>query len=173
METWAILVLVIGLNIITVLSSYFLTKMQVSHSDRRFEKGLESQREADYRQRRREVRGEPLLKLRAELASMATKQDRIVTAARRQRNAIGTAPEEEAEKELQEAMGVWGTYIKNGALKQTSLLQCDKELVNKVQEVIEVYSVSYANVMDGEEPKETWPKVIEVQELISKRLEEL
>jgi len=68
METWVIVTLVLGASAISSLLTFFITKMQVSHSDKRLEKQLESAREADYRQRKREVRGEPLLKLRVELA---------------------------------------------------------------------------------------------------------
>lgn len=49
METWAIVLLVLGSNIIIALSTFFATKMQVSHSDKRFDKELERAREQDYR----------------------------------------------------------------------------------------------------------------------------
>jgi len=62
--------------------------MQVRHSDKRLEKELERAREADNRQWRREVRSEPLLKLRDDLARMANKQDKLVAAASRQHTRI-------------------------------------------------------------------------------------
>jgi len=73
METWAIVTLVLGTSAISALLTFFITKMQVSHSDERLTKQLGSARETAYRERRREVKGEPLLRLRDELAGMAAK----------------------------------------------------------------------------------------------------
>ncbi len=183
METWAILVLVIGLNIITVLSSYFLTKMQVRHSDKRVEKQLESAREEDYRQRRREVRGESLLKLRKELTHMAVKRTNLVAAAHGQHPRTD-ATEEDTKRELQEAADDWNTYVASGDLLQTIFLQYDMELVNKVKGILKDYEKSYISAIYYNQASEkalieslevferNRTKIIEVQELINKRLEE-
>ena len=175
METWAIIVLVLGTNAVSALLTFLITRMQVSSSAKRLDKQLQSAREADSKQWRRKVRSEPLLKLSHELAQMAAKQDRMVTALRKHRNAIGSPTEEEARKELQEVKDDWDTYMKSGVLKQTSLLQYDKELVRKVHGVIDAYSTSYDAVIQNKElgAEETWPEVIEVQELINKLREEL
>ena len=68
METWAIVAIVLGTNLITNLLTWFLTNRQLTHFDKRLEKQLQAQSESDRCQRRREVRSEPLLKLRTELA---------------------------------------------------------------------------------------------------------
>ena len=81
METWAIVLLVLGTSAISSLLTFYITKMQVSHSDNRFEKELKRAREAESRQRRWEVRSVPLLKAREELALIATMQNRITNAA--------------------------------------------------------------------------------------------
>lgn len=184
METWAILVLVIVLNVITVLSSYFLTKMQVSHSDKRFEKELERNREEAKQKRRWEVRSEPLLKLRAELAIMASKQDRVVASAHKLHTRFGMT-EEEAKKELQENADDINAYVSSGSFTQTLFMQCDKELIDRVEEIIKDYRASFFNALYFKELKATEvgeamkvfernrDRIIGVQELISKRLEEL
>ena len=107
LETWAIVPIVLGSNIIVALSTFFATKMQVSHSDKRFEKGLERAKEVDERERRREVWGEPLRKLRIELARMASKLDRLVKAAY---HSHGMATEQ-AKEEFERAKSGWESYL--------------------------------------------------------------
>lgn len=184
METWAIVALVLGSSAISALLTFFITKMQVRHSDRRLEKELERAREADRVQRRREVRSEPLLKLRNELARMATMQNRVVIVAQRQYTRIGDA-EEKAKKELQEAVDDWNAYLASPDFTVTLFIQYDTELVNKVKEIQGDYIAFYNNIMRSKELKTTereeamrptekiWPKVIEAQSLINNLLEEL
>jgi len=114
METWAIVTLVLGTSAVSALLTFFITKMQVSHSDKRLEKELERAREADYRKWRREVRGEPLLNLRAELASMASKLDRLVKAAY---HSHGMATEQ-AKEEFERAKSDWNKYISSDNLSR-------------------------------------------------------
>ena len=185
METWATVALVLGSNIIVALSTFSITKMQVRSSDRHFEKELARQREVDERQRRWEVRGEPLLKLRHELANMATKQDKLVAAASRQHTRIGGGTDEEARRELQVAMDDWNAYVTSGDFAQTLLIQYDTDLVKQVEEIRRDYQKSYFyhlyyQQMDEEKLLEAMmvfeknrTKIVEVQELINKRLEEL
>ena len=185
METWAIVTLVLGTSAVSSLLTFFITKMQVRHSDRRFERELERAREADYHQRRWEVRGEPLLKLRIELARMANKQDNLVAAASRQHTRIGGGTGEEAERELQDAADDWNAYLASGDFAQTLLIQYDTDPVNQVEEIRKDYQKSYFyhlyyQQMDEEKLLEAMKvfeknrtKIVEVQELINKRLEEL
>ena len=184
METWAIVTLVLGTNAVSALLTFFITKMQVSYSDRRLEKQLGIAREADHRQRRRDVRSESLLKLRAELARMATKQDRLVASAHKLHTRFGMT-EEEAKKELQENVDDINTYLASGEYMQTLFIQDDTELINKVDEIIRDYRHSYIDAMYYKDLKATElgeamkvfernkTRIIEVQSLINKRLEEL
>lgn len=184
METWAIVTLVLGTSAVSALLTFFITKMQVSHSDKRFEKEHERAIVMYHRERRREVRSAPLLKVRDELARMATMQNRVVNAANRLNTGDGDA-KEKATKELQDAMNDWNAYLSKGDLVQTLFIQCDSELFNKVFEIQESYIASYNDLMRYKELKRAeqekaikssgkiWQKVVEVQELINKRLEEL
>lgn len=184
METWAIITLVLGTSALSALLTFFVTKMQVSHSDKRLEKELERAREAGYRQRRWEVRSEPLLKLRRELVIMATKQDKAVSAAHKLHTRFGMT-EEEAKKELQKSADDVNTYIESGNFTQTLFMQYDKELVGKVEEIIRDYRTSFIFAIDYKslkakelgEAMEVFERnknrIVEIQELINKRLEEL
>lgn len=184
METWAIVALVLGASAISALLTFFITKMQVRHSDRRFEGELERAREADYHQRRWEVRGEPLLKLRAELTRMSTKQDRLVASAHKLHTRFSMT-EEEAKKQLQENVDDMNAYLASGDFPQALFMQYDTELINKVEEILRDYRHSYIDAMYykdlkakelGEAMKvfeRNKNRIIEVQSLINKLLEEL
>jgi hypothetical protein len=184
MATWAIVALVLGSNIIIALATFFTTKYQVSHSETRFEKELNRQREIESRQRRWEVRSEPLIKLRSELARMATKQDTLVAAAHKLHTRFGIT-EEQAKEQLQEAVDDFNTYLASGSFQQTLHMQFDKELIGKVDEIIGDYRASYIDAIYYRDLKATElgkamevfgrneARIIEVQSLINKRLEEL
>jgi len=158
--------------------------MQVSHSDKRLEKQLESARGTDSRQRRREVRGEPLLKLREELAIMAVKLEDLVASAQRTHTRFG-GTQEEADKKLHKAVDDWNAYLANGGMAQTLFIQYDTELVNRVEEIRKDYQQAYfhnlnfrdSNAEDMKKAfsifKQNEARIIEVQSLINKRLEEL
>ena len=73
MQVWDVVALVLGSNFIMGVVTFFATKIQVKHSDKRLEKELERQREVDARTWRREVEGKPLFNLREELAIAVTK----------------------------------------------------------------------------------------------------
>jgi len=184
METWAIVTLVLGSNIIIALSTFFATKMQVRHSDQRFEKELERAREVDYRQRRRQIRGEPLLKLRAELARMANKQNRLVHARHMQHTRFGFT-DEEARQILQDAIVDWNSYVSSGTWLEALFTLDDAELIDRLGDILRGYTESYVSAIHYKDLKATElgeamkvfernkTKIIEVQSLINKRLEEL
>jgi len=184
METWAIVAIVLGSNIIIALATFFATKIQIAHSDKRLEKELERSKKVDYRQRRREIRGGPLLKLKAELARMAAKQDRVAHSAHRLHTRFGMT-EEEARKELQQNLDDINAYLASGNFQETLFLQDDEELVKKVDEITRDYHASYIDAIlfkdlkakELGEAMKVFEKnkvsIIETQSLINKRLEEL
>ncbi len=184
METWAIVTLVLGTSAVSALLTFFITKMQVRHSDGRFERELERAREADSRHRRWKVRNEPLLKLRSEVAIMAAKQDKLVAFTLRYRDhaRIGI-PEEVAKKEAQEAYDASNKYLASGDFVQVLFTQYDTQLANKAREILVNYRNSLISAVDytSQEPlteslnlwERNKAKIIKVQELINKRLEEL
>ncbi len=185
METWAIVTLVLGASAISSLLTFFITKMQVSHSDRRFEKGLERAKETDYQQRRREIGSKPLLKLRDELACATVKESEVTGAAYAQHLLKDVKPEEELNTRLERAIRDRNEYLESGILRQILYTQTDQELINRVNEIIEDYQSSHFTAehyvqfveKDREEGKAVFKRnearIIEVQELINKRLEEL
>lgn len=180
MENWLPAVFGLGGVLIGSLFSLWLTKLQLKNADKKFERELAKAREDAQRQRSWEVRSKPLLELRTELADMAVRQDKVVVAAHKYSSAEGTR-KEQAKTELDECFRVWNGYLKEGTLKKVWFQQYDTELVTKVMEISENYQVFYNLVMNFKEsksakpefPEPIWPKVIEVQLLINKRLEEL
>jgi hypothetical protein len=184
MEIWDVVALVLGSNVIMGVVTFFATKIQVKHSDKRLEKELERQREADTHTWRREVEGKPLFKLREELAVMATKYDRVVGSAYGLRTRFDKT-EEAAKNEFQEFLDDINVYIKQGSFSNILAMQYNKEIINRVDEIIKDYLKSYSNILhyrdsNAEEQKEAMRvfdrnknRIIEVQELINKKLEEL
>ncbi len=184
METWAIVTLVLGTSALSALLTFFITKMQVRHSDKRLEKQLGRAEEVDSRERRRGVRGEPLLKLREELAIMAVKLEDLVASAQRTHTRFG-GTQEEADKKLRKAVDDWNAYLANGGMAQTLFIQYDTELVNRVEEIRKDYQQAYfhnlnfrdSNAEDMKKAfnifKKNEASIIEAQALINRKLEEL
>lgn len=188
MEAWATVTIVLGTNIITGLITLYITMTQMKHSEKQLQKQLESKTEAEARQRRREIKSEPLLKLRAELARMASKQQRLVALAHRQHTRSNLS-DEQVKKILQEAIDDWNKYMANGDLDRTLFIQDNVELIDKVNEINKDYAFSYVTAdLFITNPSITTPqamkdalhvfdknkvKIAELQSLINKRLEEL
>ncbi len=115
---------------------------------------------------------------------MAVKLEKLVASAQRKHTRFG-GTEEEVEKELQKAVGDWNAYLANGGIAQTLFIQYDPELVNRVEKIRKDYQQSYFDHihiqnLDAKEAKEAFhvfkrneARIIEVQELINKRLGEL
>ncbi|HUT96881.1 MAG TPA: hypothetical protein VMW60_02050 [Dehalococcoidales bacterium] len=147
-------------------------------------KQLKQQSELDSRHWKREVRGKPLLKLRDELAYMAAMQNEVVDAAHSAYEGVGVTTEQTKDR-LDKALSRWDTYMANKNPLQSWYIQYNVELFNKVSEIKTDYRRAYENVWKSGELKvaeleeatrdsnKIWPKVIELQELINKRLEEL
>ena len=186
METWAIVTLVLGTSGVSALLTFFITKMQVRHSDKRLEKELERAREADCHQWRREVRGKPLFKLSDELARMASKLDKLVESAHQLHTRFNKT-EEQAKEEIEAARNEWNDYISGGDLLKVLNMQFNEELVNSVNEIRNAYLQSYEDgaiyrqeltaIELGKSARalaeRIRPEVIKVQSTINKRLEEL
>lgn len=185
METWAIVTLVVGTSAISALLTFFITKMQVGHSDKRLEKQLERDREIDSRQWQRKIRSEPLLKLRDELATMATKLEKL---AKQGKSFTVPAKTAEQEKEaLDKDVKDWDNYVAEDYLEKVLYGQFDAEIVNRVREIRNEYLDTYDKVVTYKKElsatefgkaaraaeEKIRPKVAKVQELINKRLEEL
>ena len=184
METWAIVTLVLGASAISSLSALFVTKKQIKHSDKRLEKQLQREREADDRQRRWVVESEPLLKLRDELAIMATKLEKL---AKRGKSFTPIKTGEQEEEALKQALNDWDDYVKGEHLEKVLYSQFDIEILNRVREIrneyLDIYSttVTFKEGLSAREfgeaaraaEEKLRPKVAEVQELINKRLKEL
>lgn len=184
MEQWSSAISGFVGVIVGSLFSLLLTRMQLKNADKRFERELDKAKEDTQRQRRWEVRSVPLLGLRDELAVMATKLEKLA----KQGNTF-TVPKttEQTRESLNQAVKDWETYVAGDRLEIVLYSQFDEEILNRVREIRVEYLVTYNEVVTwGKElsarefgeaaraaEEKLRPKVVEVQELINKRLEEL
>ena len=137
MENWVILILVLGSNAIMGAVNWFVTRAQLKHSDHQLGKQMQAQREADKRERKREVRSEPLLKLRAELAHMAAKGERVAS--------LATPPFYESKEDIEEfreALDDWKNYMASGEFQKVLFMQYDFVLVGKVDAIRHKYNLA-------------------------------
>ena len=146
-------------------------------------KQLEQQRELDSSQWRRKVRGDPLFNLRAELARMAGKLDRLVKAAY---HSHGMATEQ-AKQEFERAKSDWESYLSSEDLPQVLFSLDDREIIDLVKTARNEYLNSYEELtfyrkeltasevgQFARAPEEKIrSEIINIQVLINKRLEEL
>jgi len=187
MEDWVIVALVLGSNAIIFLGNWLLMRKQLKHSDGQLEKRLEDQREVDKHERKRGVRSEPLLRLRAELACMAAKGEKVASMVMAM--PIGVTSKDPPEK-FKEAMGDWNKYMGSGEFQQVLFMQYDFAIVNKVNAIkleyenARYYLREYWNWLDDADKEKEYretlnvvdrnrSKIAEVQSEINKVLEEL
>lgn len=184
MESWLPAIFGFGGVLVGSFFSLWLTKLQFNNADKRFERELLKAKEDAQRQRRWEVRSEPLLKLRVELAVMASKLEKLA----KQGNTFSPSKtQEQTEEVLKQAVNDWNNYLEGDYLEKVLHSQFDVELINRVKEIlIEYLTTHYVVVTERESlsavefgkyasaaEEKIRPKVAEVQELINKRLEEL
>jgi len=187
MEAWATVALVLGSNAIMGLVNWFATRMQIKNSDKQLEKRLQAQREADKRERGREVRSEPLLKLRSELARMAGKGEKVWSNVARS--------DKQVPEEFERALAEWSAYMASGEFEQVLFMQYDLELVYSAKAISLDYELAryrfeiYWHLSDEDKKNEDKKKkyqdepielirrnrreVVGVQSEISKLLEKL
>ena len=187
MEAWATVVLVLGSNAIMGIVNWLMTKKQLEHSEVQLEKQIGAQREADKRERRREVRSGTLRKLRDELARMAAKGEKVASMVVTM--PLSTEGKEPVEK-FKEALGDWNTYMGGGEFQQVLFMQYDLVLVDKVNAIKSEYENARYRLRkfwkwlgDPDKEKEyeesinvvqrNRRKIAEVQSEINKLLEEL
>lgn len=181
METWTTVLVAL----IVALSTFGATFIQNWYSQKRFKVELGRAIDVDARKRRWEVRSEPLLKLRDELAHAAVKESEVTGAAYAQHLLKDVKTTEELNTRLERAIRDRDEYLKRGILTQILYTQTDQALINQVEKIIQEYQSSYFTAehytlfvkKDREKGmkvfEENRARIIEVQELINKRLEEL
>jgi hypothetical protein len=142
METWAIVVLVVGTNLGTAVLALLGIKKQLKHSDKRFAKELEAGREADEHNRRWVVRSQPLLELRAELASMAEKFEGMVDMATQIIEGMDIEGDKKVEF-LERAVKGWDEYYASGKFYQAVHMQYNFELKREAHWILLDYESAY------------------------------
>ena len=184
MIDWTTIALVLGSNLIVAGVSFWATQRQVKAADENLSRQLQMQREVYERDRKREVRSDPLLRLRAELARMATKQERAIGALHLQHTRFGCS-EEQAKDILKEAANDWNDYVSSGDWERALFTVDDKETVDAAIALKSHYAETQVNAecwleLSADEKKKTRQaqedcrtEIVQVQSLITRRLEGL
>ena len=169
--------------VIVALSTLGATFFSNQASAKKFEKELEKARATESRQRRWEVRSKPLLKLREELAVMASELDTLIVTT--QEYIRHTSVEDSGGIAAQRIYDKWGKYKNSGDFLKTIHLQYDTDLIKAIDDVQNDYLLLFEYVLDYKSLKpgelKTFREISEkinektplVQELINKKLEDL
>ena len=186
METWAIVVLVVGTNLGTALLWLLGIKKQLKYSDKRFAKEMEAKREADEHNRRWVVRSQPLLRLREELAIMAERFEDMVDLATQVAGGVSLSSKK-ASDDLNKAVETWDKYFQSGKFFQAVHMQYNYELKREANQILLDYESAFKGIWPflnggGEDEKineakdvirKNAKKITEVQSKINEVLEEL
>jgi hypothetical protein len=139
MEMWTTVLVAL----IVALSTLGATFIQNWYSKKRFMAELGRAIDVDARKRRREVRSEPLLRLRNELARMAVLESRLTGVAYRQHLLKDVIPPEKLREQLLEAIKNRDEYLESGNLQLILNMQTDQALINRVEKIMQEYQSSY------------------------------
>lgn len=184
MEIWSYVIIVAIMSAL----NWFTVNRQIKNSNEQFRTLLESQIEADRRERRREVGSEALILLRNELASMAEKLETLVDYSMQATRTGGTKGE--INKRQNEAAEKWDEYLSSGEFHRALHMQWDFDLAHQAHEIFRDYQSAIQEVIglvpavDGktglkimneveERVKKNAKKVAEVQLRIREELEKL
>jgi hypothetical protein len=137
METWAVITLVLGSNAIMGVVNWLMMKRQLKHSDNQLDKRMQAQRDADKRERRWEVRNEPLKKLSNELARMASKAVEVASLA-----TPAVYESKDRTEKFKQALDDWNTYMSSGEFQQILFRQYDISLVDEVDAIRQDYELA-------------------------------
>jgi len=156
---WPTVAVVLGSNVAIAITTIVSTRWYLSCAERLS---------------KREAKREPLLKLRSELARMASKQERLVEAAHNQ----------EPDKIIQPLVDDWRSFL-GGEWRQTLFMLDDLDLIKRVEEILNDYNQSsfvgalqaYFDAGRLEEAMNVTERnkirIAGIQSLINKRLEKL
>ena len=188
MEAWATVLIVLVSNAIIGAVSVLTVRKQLKHSAEQFKVQQEDKKEADERERKREVRDEPLVKLRDELARMAGMLRFAIDLATELNGKVDKDSDKIME-DLDEIAKGWSAYIKSGEFFGTLRMQYDYELAFEAHDIMMDYMSAYNGIRKvwsgGKDEKDKAIKeaidivqrndirVSEVQSKIIKRREEL
>ena len=180
METWATVVIVIVSNVIIAAVSILTTRMQVKHSANEFEKKLQADRDISQHERSWEVRSEPLVKLREELACMAEKFESMISLGTQvigglslESDQIVKEHEETVVEFFRKAMKGWEEYYYSGRFEQALHMQYESSLKVEAKMIYLDYSSTYIGLLPllsdkKAKSEETNEKILKAGDLIVK-----
>lgn len=162
--------------IATGLFAWLIARSQYRAAIERLEKELAHERDRDRLQRIREVRSEPLLAFRHELARMAQKYTELIKTVQLQHTHPGI-DEETRKKTLKKVGDEWNSYYLSGDYERALFELTDQDIIDAAQHLWKQLAGAYVETQDGrsvfKELEEIKASITEVQKLISQRLQEL
>jgi len=135
-------------------------KWQINSAKEQLDKQIQSERDKELRERRQEIKGQPLRRLQNELSNAAAKQA-LLFAMFAAQNPV----------EYQQAYEDLRNYKKNGEFMKTLYLLDDKEIIDRVDNILEVWSTYPADPLEADKLiAQMTEKIRQVQSLIYERL---
>jgi len=173
MEDWATVLIIAIMGAV----SWFTADRQIKNSREQFKMHLVAEKEVDRRGRQREVRDEPLLKLRDELARMSGMLRRAVDLEIQFGEEV-TGEADEILKELEEAVKEFDAYLKSGEFFRTLCMQYDYEIRFEAHDILMDYQSAYNGIREvwsggKKERAEAIKKAIDVVQQNDVRVSEL
>jgi hypothetical protein len=141
MEIWSYVIIVAIMSAL----NWFTVDRQIKNSNEQSRKLLESQVEADRRERRREVGSEALILLRNEIASMAEKLETLVDYSMQAVRAGGTKGD--INKSQREAGEKWDEYLSSGDFHRVLHMQWNFDLARQAHEIFRDYQSAVQEVI--------------------------
>jgi hypothetical protein len=136
----------------TLIASLGATWLNNLSSNKRFQIELGRAMDVDHRTRRWQVRSEPLLKLRAELAETATRNNKLLLAALTLHDAKNTDTNyENARKSFDYIYSELRKYFVSGVLDNALNSIDDQEIIDKVNSIISASSATYSYILNKEQ----------------------
>jgi hypothetical protein len=166
---WTTLGSVLGSNFFIAVVSLATARWQINNAKEQLDKQLQSERERAQRERRREIRSEPLLKLRGELALAAAKAHIVL------RMRLVQDSSDNMKKVEHDLLVDLAQYVLSGELRKT-LYSLDEP---KIIDIVSSIMGDLVAPLPSDESEvnalitRAEDKILKVQSLINKRLEEL
>ena len=160
MEWWATVIIVVASNIVIGAVSIFTARMQINHS---------------HKQWFRELKSEPLLTLKNELATIATKYESVFAAYSRM--VIDSIPVKEAGEAIIKNVEDFLDYAQSGEWSHILFMIYDLDIKNNVNEIIDDYRMSSLTILSiksiESENKEKWENAMNVSRRNNARMEQV
>ena len=145
---WTTVGSVLASNFFVAAVSLIAVRWQINNAKQELDKRLETELERNLRERRWQVRSEPLLKFRTELARLVAREASVdgvvqLLAELRKIKDMGKTELEEARTKLDKAKHDLNAYMESGDFSLARFALDDVELADKAGEIIGDYTLAW------------------------------